>query len=476
MMTIAELVERLAKHKTIGGAPRSELLWIAEHGTFARMAVGEVVSSHTEPVDGLKIILSGRLAFSADRGGTNRKVIEWMGGEVTGLLPYSRVQKPPGDTVVEEAVEVVSVDRADLPGFIANCGEVTAILVHVMLDRARKFTSTDLRDEKLLSLGKLAAGLAHELNNPASAAVRDSKSMQAVLNAAEDATNILAAAGLDLEQMLELSAVREKAMVPPNGPALSALELADREDALGEWLRSHGVDADLAAGLAPTMLATLDLDRLAGALPPAVLESSLRWICGGYAARMLAVNIERATSRIHALVLALKGFTRMDRPLAQEPVEVARGLRDSVALLEGKAKERQVQIWVSIPADLPVAWGIGVEINQIWMNLIDNAIDATSPKGHVRVEAESDHVHVVVRVIDDGPGIPADIRDRIFDPFFTTKQVGEGTGLGLDIVRRAIQSNEGEIEVDTQPGRTEFRVRLKLPPVGTNMESETKKA
>ena len=461
-MTTEELVDLLASHRTIGRAPREELSWIATHGTVRRLQKGEVLSRQTEIVKGLYIVLSGQMSIYVDRGAGRRKVMEWQQGDVTGILPYSRTLNPPGDTIVDESAEVVTISRDKLPELISHCQEVTAILVHVMIDRARRFTSTDLRDEKTISLGKLAAGLAHELNNPASAAVRDAKSLAGALSAAEEAARGLGAAGLTDAQLADLDAVRSFCLSSVEHPSRSGLELSDREDAITDWLGSHDIDTDLAEDLAGTPVTVDMLDRLSGALQGKTLDAALRWIAGGCRARSLIVDIERATSRIHALVAAVKGFTHMDRALDQEPVDILRGLSDTVALLDGKAKTKSVAVTLSADPGLPPIRGISVEINQIWMNLVDNAIDAAPSRGHVNVTAVREGQSVVVRVLDDGAGIAPEIRERIFDPFFTTKSIGQGTGLGLDIVRRIIQWHSGDVEVTSQPGRTEFRVRLPI--------------
>jgi signal transduction histidine kinase len=367
---------------------------------------------------------------------------------------------PPGDTVVEEDIEAVGFTRKDLPELIRNCYEVTAAMVHVMTDRARRFTAEDLRDEKMISLGKLAAGLAHELNNPASAAMRDAKSMASLLTAAEEAARALGGAGLTETQLAKLDRVHELCMHSTTNRVISGLALADREEEISEWLTARGLDAAMAGDLAKSPITDEALNSLAGMLQTRNLESAVRWIASGFAARSLAVDIERAATRIHALVAAVKGFTHMDRDPDVGPVEIPAGLADTVALLEGKAKSKSVSVTLSMAPSLPVVYGLSGEINQIWMNLIDNAIDAAPPGGHVTVSAGHEDPRVVVRVVDDGPGIPADIRESIFDPFFTTKAVGEGTGLGLDIVRRIVGWHNGEIEVESRPGRTEFRVSM----------------
>jgi signal transduction histidine kinase len=459
-VTTEELVDRLSSHRTIGKVPREELTWIATHGRLCHFQTGDHVTRPTEVVDGLYILLSGRMSTWVSRGTWKRRVISWQGGDVTGILPYSRLLTAPGDTVVEEPIEAVALSRSDLPALIHNCYEVTAILVHAMTDRARRFTSADLRDEKMLSLGKLAAGLAHELNNPASAAMRDSKSLASALAAVDRAARALGASGLTNEQLAEFDSVRDFCMNDEANPPISGLALADREEEIAAWLTAHGADTGMAEDLARTPITDEGLERLAATLHGKSLDTALRWIAAGCAARSLAIDIERAATRIHSLVAATKGFTHMDRAPDQGPVDIHSGLADTVALLGGKARTRSVSITLNVSPELPAVFGLNAEINQIWMNLIDNAIDAAPVNGHVTITATREGPAASVRVVDDGPGIPPEIRENIFDPFFTTKAVGEGTGLGLDIVRRVVSWHNGDIEVTSEPGKTEFRISL----------------
>jgi signal transduction histidine kinase len=464
-MTIQELVERLKGHRTIGSAPTEELEWIARHGMFVRIPQGEIVARQTEPVDSLHIMLTGRIAIYTQRGAGLRRTMEWKEGDVTGILPFSRLVNPPGDTIVEEPVESIMLTRNDLPELVKNCYHVTATMVHIMIDRARQFTSTDLRDEKMISLGKLAAGFAHEVNNPASAAMREVKLLGGALEAADEATRRLAAAGLPPDRLAKLEELCARCAVPPARP-LSGLTLADREAEIESWLAAHGLDEGLAAGIAETPAGIDELDALADIAGKAALDAALRWISGRAAARRIVANIELATERVHNLVKAAKGFTHMDRSPDLQWVDLAGGLRDTIALLGGKGRQKSLSLSLQIPDDLPSVRGSASEINQVWMNLIDNAIDASPENGEVTVSAKADGGDVLVSVVDNGGGIPADIQLKIFDPFFTTKPVGLGTGLGLDIARRIVFWHNGEIVLDSRPGRTEFTVRLPVAGAG----------
>jgi len=460
-MSAPDLLTRLAQHRTIGGAPREELEWLVAHGYMRHFDPGEMVARKGRPIEGLIVVLSGHFAIHVDRGLGPRKVLEWRGGDVSGILPYSRMAAAPGDTVVIEPTDVLVVDRAHFQALTRECPTVTAALVHVMLDRARTFTSSDLQDEKMASLGRIAAGLAHELNNPASAAARSARLLTDVLTSAETASRALASAGLTDAQLAAVDRARTtcESATPP---ALAPIERADREEALVSWLEAHDADPETAATLVDTAVTVDRLDALASAVTGRGLDTAVRWIAACCSIRMLASEIESAASRIHDLVGAVKRFTYMDQRQAPEAIELSQGLRDSVALLVHKARTKSVGVAVEIEPALPRVRAIGSDLNQVWTNLIDNALDAAPESGHVAVTAARELNFVVVRIVDDGHGIPAEIRDRIFDPFFTTKPVGQGTGLGLEIARRLMRRNEGDIEVDSRPGRTEFRVSVPM--------------
>ena len=454
------IVQRLQQHATLGGAPLGELEWLAAHGSARRFAAGDFAIRQGESaLDSLMVVLTGHIVLYVNRGRGRRKLAEWHGGEVSGVLPYSRVTVAIGDGVAEADTDVWLVHRDHFTAMIRECPAVTAILVHVMLDRARHFTSADLRDEKLVALGKLAAGLAHELNNPASAMVRSAKALGELLDQGEAAARALGALGLTPRQMEDLDAVHGACLDVPVR-TWSPLERADREDALAAWIESHGGDVSLAAPLVETAVSLEMLERLAGAVPGDALDVALQWIASRSAIRELTREIERSAVRVFDLVSAVKGFTQMDRSSAAEPIDVGRGLRDTIIVLRSKATAKSVSLTAEVAPDLPAVQGVGAELNQIWANLVDNALDAVGTGGRVAVTARREGNRVVVEVTDDGPGIPADIRERIFDPFFSTKDVGKGVGLGLDIVRRTLERHDGEIDVESRPGRTVFRVRL----------------
>jgi signal transduction histidine kinase len=331
-----------------------------------------------------------------------------------------------------------------------------------MLDRARVFTSSGLHDEKMISLGKLSAGLAHEMNNPVSAIERSAALLKERLEDAEAATRALGAARLTDAQLAAIDEVQASCLATRAPGILSPIQQAEREGAIGDWLAAHGLSDAIAGPLAETAVTIDALDRIAEAVQGAPLGAVLRWAAAGCSVRAIASEIQDAAMRISGLVSAIKGFTHMDQAAVAEPVDLVSSLGNTVTVLKSKARSKSVSVAVEIEPGLPRVRGFVGELNQIWANLIDNALDAAPEGGRVEVTAARHHSRVTVRVIDNGPGIPEATRARVFEPFFTTKPVGKGTGLGLDIVRRLASHNDAEVEVESRPGRTEFRVSLPI--------------
>jgi signal transduction histidine kinase len=459
-MSTADLVDRLAALPRLEGVPREELEWLVAHGTFETREAGHVVGPKGQRIEKLWLVVSGHIAIRVDRGAGPRLVTEWHAGEVSGMLPYSRMEAPPGDNYCAEETEFLAIHEECFPELVHRCPAFTAYTVHTMLDRARNFNTSALQDEKMVSLGKLAAGLAHELNNPASATKRGADLLVRELSRLDAALRALSAQGLTDELLAAIEQVLPLFLTRSDAGLRSPIDQADREDEIADWLARHQADPEQAASLADTAVTIDALDSLASAASGGALDAALRSLAARSATQTLATDIEGAASRIHGLVAAVKKFTYMDQRAGPESVEVEPGIRDTLRILDSKTKAKSASITLDVEPDLPRVRGNGGELNQVWLNLLDNALDAISESGSVEVRARQDLDRVVVRVVDDGPGIPADVLPRIFDPFFTTKPPGQGTGLGLDMTRRLVRRYHGDISVESRPGRTEFRVSL----------------
>ena len=271
---------------------------------------------------------------------------------------------------------------------------------------------------------------------------------------------MLGASQLSEDQLEAIDMVRTTCGLAASVGVLSPLQRAEREEAIGDWLEDHGLDTSNGLALADTGVTLEALDRIAAAVDGPALDAVLRWAAAGCSVRELASEIQDAAMRISGLVQAIKGFTHMDQATVAETVDLAQSLGNTVTILRSKARSRAAAVSIDIEPGLPPARGFVGELNQIWANLIDNALDAVGDGGCVQVIARRRRERVAVSIIDNGSGISDDVRARMFDPFFTTKPVGKGTGLGLDIVRRLLTHNDAQIDVESVPGRTEFCVLL----------------
>ncbi len=414
---------------------------------------------------GLIVLVSGRFSVRVDQRGSEREIREITPGRISGFLPYSRMTNPRGYLVADGPVEFLVIRQEDFREMTRECYDFTAACVQEMLARVRVFKSDDKHQEKMAALGRLSAGLAHELNNPASAVVRGAGELDVSRLDLAAASIALGAAGLD---EAALAALRSLEAATARGPVepLAPIERANLEDQCTGWLEVHGAAPGLAYALIEHGVTVADLDDAAAALGHEQLPVVLNYVAAHATARGLAADILSAATRIHSLVAAVKKHTHMDRAPVVEPMGLAEHLADAVTLVRSKASLKNVSLDLTVEDDLPMVMGSVADLNQVWIHLIDNAIDAAEAAGRITVDAARGEGTVVVRVIDDGPGIPVEDQERVFDPFFTTKDVSQGRGLGLDIVRTVVGTHRGIVELSSKPGRTEFRVIL--PAAGTS--------
>ncbi len=467
------------------------LAWIAARCELIAVDAGATLFEAGAAADAMYFTLDGTLeARRPDAPAAPTFVAR--AGDTFGVVPFSRMER---FTASGRAVTDVRVARFPREAFDALLHAVPSLepkLVALLTDRVRETTRRDQQVETLSALGRLSAGLAHELNNPAAAARRAAadarrRAADAAAYAAELGA-LVAPSGAaprephakphggagafaaldDLRRSVVERRDREARDAP--APADDALDRADREEALADWIRDAAPDRDawaLAAGLADARLTADTLgerlgERLAD-LAPHALGAALAWLEAELALDASLRVVESATARIGALVGAVKSYTHMDRAQVVEPVDVRAGLDGALTLLAHRLRDRRVTLARDVPDDLPRVAGRTGELNQVWTNLVDNAIDAATaaPNATVTIRAWHDGDHVAIDVADNGGGVPDAIRARIWEPFYTTKDVGHGTGLGLDIVRRIVERQHGgTITLASAPGDTHFTVRL----------------
>jgi len=449
------------------GLPDSQLGWFLEQGVAVELARGERMFERGQPAEYMFVVVEGEIERFEEIAGQWLVVATTRAGEVTGMLPFSRMTEYPGHTVAAVPSRVLRVERASFSEMISMSDEVGSRLVALMTDRVRGDVRLEQQREKLMALGKLSAGLAHELNNPAAAMRRTAAGLAEVLSAQHDRALRVVRGGVD---EASLAAVDElvRSLGTRAAPVLSSLEQGELEEEILDWLEEQGVDRawELAPAFAGAGATVDDLRRVGEAIAPDSLGDLLAWLGGGLEAERMAAEVDNAAERIAKLVSAVKSFSQMDRSAEHKPVDVHGGLESTLAMYSYACASKGLRVTKRYASGLPPVPANEGELNQVWSNLIDNAICATGNGGEIRVETDADDWNVIVRVVDDGPGIPEKLQSRIFDPFFTTKDVGEGTGLGLDIALRIVRLHQGNIEVESHPGHTVFVVRLPLEPGG----------
>ncbi len=440
--------------------PDDQIAWFLSQAQELNYKAGDTYLRQGTPADAMFVILEGQLELHGEMSGET-VTFSMKAGDVTGVLPFSRMKQ---FTVNGRAVtdsRVLRFPAALFPDLVQKMPELAKRLVGLMSDRIRETTRIEQQRDRLAALGKLSAGLAHELNNPASAAKRATSQLRDILKKIKDASLELGRRDLTSAQKAEVEKL-ETSFIQRDEPPPDALAVSDLEEQVDSLLRSHGQNDlwQLAADLARKNIKPEALESLFAALDAGTARAALVRIAASVEVANLLNEIESSTSRISDLVRAIKEYTYMDQAPVQN-VDIVKSLETTLTILHHKLKggvavQRDYQ---RVPL---LVNSFGSELNQVWTNLIDNSIDAMGGKGELRVRTYRDDGCVVVEIGDNGPGISPEVKPHIFEPFFTTKGVGEGTGLGLDTVQRIVKKHRGNIQVTSKPGDTRFQVWLPL--------------
>ncbi len=441
--------------------PLEKIREMCSHGKEVNLRDGEPIFVEGQKEYPFCLVLEGRIRVTKNsREGEILLTVHEPGqftGEISLLTgaPAAATGRADGDA------RVAVFDISEFRLMLAECPELAAIVLRAFAARAREIDATMVQQEKLASLGKMAAGLAHELNNPAAAMVRTVQSLRSAISRVAQLgmqydCRFDAAQRPVLEQLQQYA--REHASDPET---LSPLDRSDREEAMADWLDENGVGNswDMAPGLVNAGLTRQCVTSLSGKLTADTLGAALTWIEADLTTNQLASELESASCRISDLVKAMKQYTYMDQAQFQE-VDIHEGLDSTLKIFSHRTK-KGIEVHRDYDRSIPKIHAYAGELNQLWTNLIDNALDAMNGAGVLSVTTRGRGDRVTVTIGDTGEGIPDDMRERIFEPFVTTKAAGKGTGLGLEIARRVVVNrHQGRIQVESKPGDTRFTVTL----------------
>ena len=449
---LADALRRIQVFEDLDAATRD---WLVARMSDDTYEAGLTVGRAGDPADRLSALIAGELQVWQPNADEPMWVVH--PGDVAGLLPYSRMAKYPGDVRTSRRSRVAWLPREHFPELLRDFPRLGERLVWLMADRIRSVAVSETHREKLAALGKLSAGLAHELNNPAAAVQRAAAQLCTLLN--ELQTFDVGAAAPLADRLCSTA-----------GGEQDALDRSDRERALRQWSRGAGYDVprDALGALADAGLDASDVGVLVEGVPTGEVASLIVRLTMAWRARTLVTDIEDATRRITELVTAIKDYAYRDE-MPRQAVDVRVSLDRTLKVFTPRIK-RDVSLERQYDDDLPTVEANAGELTQVWTNLIDNALDAMGDKGTLRVRVTREGGSILVEIGDDGPGIAPEIERKVFEPFFTTKKQGEGTGLGLDIVRGIVRRHHGGIRIlHSRPGDTVLQVRL---PIGGNRPAE----
>ena len=460
-----DLLKQLKRIESFDEVPDDQLQWLIAQAHCNTYQEGDTIFKVGDPIDKMYIVLKGSFVIKLEQNGEFKIIGQMEEHSISGALPYSRANLATGIGTATSEVETVELDRAHFIEMIREYHELTAALVHVMSSRIRNFTKMQQQNDKMMALGKLSAGLAHELNNPSAAVVRSAQTLRKHMKSVPENFKVVTAIQMTADQIDAINDLLLKKI--EQGPRHRRLmDKASLEDDMVDWLEDHGFEDgySLAENFVDYDFSVEDLQSVSKATESKDLVAILSWLNQVLTTEKLVTEIEHASQRINELVNSVKSYTHMDQSSERQEADIHEGIENTLTMLNHKIRKLGVQVVKNYDYDIERPCIYVSEMNQVWTNLLDNALDALegveSPSIEIRTEQKGEYINV--NIIDSGSGISAGVIDHIFDPFYTTKAVGKGTGLGLDVVHQIISQHNGSIDVDSKPGKTDFKVCIPL--------------
>ncbi|OAQ38384.1 cyclic nucleotide-binding protein [Pedobacter psychrophilus] len=449
--------------ESLNEVPKEQLQWLIEKSIFKTYQAGEILFSPGNTLLGTHFIIKGALEIYILRNNNKSIISEIVEGGITGILPFSRANKATGYGQCIKDSSILTFPKEYLKEMILDHYELTQALVHVMTSRVRDFTALQQQNEKMMALGKLSAGLAHELNNPASAIARGAASLKQHLQLQPDTFKQVISIKLSSEAIdvinKRLYEVLSIKAIPPH---LTMVQKMDLEGEIEDWLFENQIKdfSDVPENFIDFGLGIKDLELLKNTVPNDNLQAIILWINSNLVTERMVSDIEESSKRIAHLVGSVKNFAHMDGGGDKKIIDIHSGIKNTLTMLNHKLKSSNIKVEQQFDTNIPQVKVFVGELNQVWTNLIDNACDALFGIENAKliISTKQENGFIKVNIEDNGGGIPDDVITKIFDPFFTTKEIGKGTGLGLDVVNRIVRQHNGSVKVNSKPGETNFEV------------------
>ena len=457
-----ETLSELKKVETLKSIPDNQLQWLIDNSEPYQLKAGEFLFQPGDEATYMYVVFEGQFKIKFQQGRQFKIIANIEPYSVSGMLPYSRATNTQAYAEATRESQILRLHKDHFKQMIVKHEELTTALVHHMSTRIREFTKMQQQNDKMMALGKLSAGLAHELNNPSAAVVRSAQTLKQHLSALPEKFKKVVEIRMNPQEIDNVNNILFSKL-DKEIPELSMMEKSNREEEFLDWLEERDIEEpdEIAENMVEFGFTEEDLEQIDEDVPEENLDGVMNWVNQVLTTEKLVSEIEDAAKRINDLVSSVKSYTHMDQSPEKKLSPIHEGLENTLTMMGHKMRKENIQIekkYEDTPLEAEV---LPSALNQVWTNLIDNAIDAMkkSDSRTLTVETQKDGDFINVNIHDTGSGIPEEIKDQIFDPFFTTKDVGEGTGIGLELVHRIItRDHHGSIKVDSEPGHTVFKV------------------